>query len=373
MVLRKSFKFRLQPTKKQAKLLEQTLDECRWLYNLLLEQRILAYEELGESLTKYQQLMFLPGLKLERPSLCLVHSQVLQDVVSRLDKSFQGFFRRCKAGEKPGFPRFRGYHRYSSFCFPQSGFSIVGNELKLAKVGSIRIKQHRAIEGSIKTCTLTRDASGNWYVCLSCEIEAKALPQNDKSVGIDVGLESFATLSTGGIISNPRFFKKEEKALAKAQRRASNEEKGTKEYKKRKKVVAKVHQRIRNKRSDFCHKESRCLINEYQYICIEDLDIKNMVQESYLAKSIMDASWNQFCRFLSYKAEEAGRKVGCVNPAYTTQTCSRCGHLEAKELSERKHECVKCGYTAHRDFNAAQNILALGLESLGVTPRSLRL
>lgn len=373
MVLRKTYKFRLHPTKKQAKLLQQTLDECRWLYNQLLEQRILAYDELEISLSKYQQLMFLPDLKLERPNLNLVHSQVLQDVVARLDKSFQGFFRRCKAGEKPGFPRFRGYYRYCSFCYPQSGFSIVENELKIAKVGSIRIKQHRAIEGVIKTCTLTRDADGNWYVCLSCEGEAKPLLENSKSVGIDVGLENFATLSTGESIENPRFFKKEEKALAKAQRRAAKEEKGTKEYKKRKKVVAKVHQRIRNKRSDFCHKQSRQIVETYQYICVEDLNIKKMVQESYLAKSILDASWNQFRRFLSYKAEEAGRKLGLVNPAYTSQTCSCCGHREEKKLSTRQHVCSKCGYCAHRDVNSAEYILALGLESLGAAPRSLRL
>jgi putative transposase len=370
MVLRKSFKFRLHPTKKQAKLLQQTLDECRWLYNQLLEQRILAYDELDISLTKYQQLMFLPELKLERPSLDYVHSQVLQDVVARLDKSFQGFFRRYKAGEKPGFPRFRGYHRYSSFCFPQSGFSVVDKELKLAKIGSIRIKQHRVIAGVIKTCTLTRDANENWYVCLSCEVEAKPLAENNKSVGIDVGLENFATLSTGETIENPRFFKDEEKALAKVQRRASKEEKGTREYKKRKKAVAKVHQRIRNKRIDFCHKQSRKIIDTYQYISVEDLDIKNMVQDSYLAKSIMDASWNQFRRFLSYKAEEAGRKLGLVNPAYTSQTCSQCGHREEKKLSDRLHLCTICGYCKHRDVNSAEYILALGLESLGVTPRS---
>ena len=370
MVLRKSFKFLIRPTKKQEGFLHRTLDECRWLYNHLLEQRILAYEELDISLTKNDQLMFLPLLKHERTSLNFVHSQVLQEVVARLDKSYQGFFRRCKAGEKPGFPRFRGYYRYSSFCFPQSGFSIVNTELKLAKIGSIRMKQHRAIEGIIKTCTLTREANGNWYVCLSCEVEPKPKPENKQEVGIDVGLEHFATFSTGETVENPRFFKKEEKALAKAQRRASKEKKRTIAYKNRKKIVAKIHQRIRNKRNDFCHKLSRAIVEAYQYICVEDLNIKKMVQDSYLAKSIMDASWNQFCRFLTYKAEEAGRKLGLVNPQYTSQTCSRCGHRESKKLSDRQHTCKNCGYTVHRDVNAAENILALGLESMGLGPRS---
>jgi putative transposase len=372
MVLRKSFKFLLRPTKKQAKMLQQILDECRWLYNQLLEQRILAFDELEMSLTKYQQMMFLPELKVQRPSLDSVHSQVLQDVVTRLDRSFLGFFRRLKAGEKPGFPRFRGFHRYSSFCFPQSGFFLAGASVKLAKIGDIRIKQHREIEGIIKTCTLTRDTNENWYVCFSCEVEPEPIPENNKAVGIDVGLERFATLSTGDCIENPRFFKEEQKSLARAQKRASKREKGTVEYRKQKKIVAKIHQRIRNKRSDFCHKHSRAIVNEYQYICVEDLDIKNMVQDTYLAKSIMDASWNQFYRFLSYKAEEAGRKLGLVNPAYTSQTCSRCRHREKKSLSEREHTCRQCGYSVHRDLNSAEYILALGLESLGVSPRSPR-
>jgi putative transposase len=373
MIVKRAFKFRLHPSKKQARLLLQTLDECRWLYNHLLEQRKLAYEDLAISLTKYQQLMLLPKMKLDRPSLGLIHSQVIQNVVDRLDKTFQGFFRRCKAGETPGFPRFRGYDRYDSFCYPQSGFAVKDRDLKLSKIGSIRIKMHRLIFGTIKTCTIRKTASGHWDVSLACEVEAEPLPIKKESVGIDVGIESFATLSDGKIIANPRFFKRDERALAAAQRKLSKAEKGSLLRKKRRKVVARIHERIRNRRNDFCHLESRKIIEEYQNICMEDLNIKKMIQGSYYAKSITDASWNQFCRFLSYKAEEAGRKVGWVNPAYTTQTCSRCGHREEKKLSERQHLCVKCGYQASRDFNASQNILALGLDGLGAIPRSPRL
>jgi len=373
MNIRKTYKYRLHPTKKQMKILQQMLDECRWLYNYLLEQRKLTFEELEISLTKYQQLMMLPCLKSERSSLNNVHSQVLQEVVARLDKAFQNFFRRCKNGETPGFPRFRNFYRYNSFCYPQSGFSVDGDQLKLGKIGSIRFKQHREIQGLIKTCTLIRDASGNWYVCLSCELEAIKLIQNDKSVGIDVGIENFAYLSDGVIIENPRFFKEEEKTLAKVQRKLSKAEKGTPERTKRRRVVAKTHERIKNKRADFCHKISRKIVNEYQYICVEDLNIKKMMQDNYLAKSIADASWNQFHQFLNYKAEEAGRILELVNPAYTSQTCSNCGNVHEKKLSEREHVCLKCGYTAHRDFNAARNILALGLDGLGEIPRSLRL
>jgi len=373
MLVRKSFQFRLRPTKKQKKMLQSQLDECRWLYNELLAQRKLSYEELDFSLSKYQQLMFLPLLKTERPSLDQVHSQVLQNIVDRLDKAFQSFFRRCKAGEKPGFPRFRGEHRYNSFCYPQSGFTVIHQELKLSKIGSIRMKMHRPIEGEIKTCTLRRNASGDWDISLSCEVEIQPQPQKTTSIGIDVGLAHFAVLSNGQEIPNPRFFQKGQKALAKVQKNLAKLEKGTKERRKKGKAAAKIHEKIRNQRKDFCHQESRKIIKEYQYICIEDLNIKKMVEGSHFAKSITDASWNQFRQFLTYKAVEAGRKLGLVNPAYTTQDCSRCKHREEKKLSVRMHCCSQCGYKITRDQNAAENILALGLDSLGEIPRSLRL
>lgn len=208
MIVKKSFQFRLHPTKKQAKALEDQLNECRWLYNELLAQRKLAYEELGLFLTKYQQLMFLPELKAERTGLEHIHSQVLQNIADRLDKAFQGFFRRCKAGEKPGFPRFRGMHRYNSFCYPQSGFTVIGNEVKLSKIGSIRIKMHRPLEGEIKTCTLCRNAAGKWDISFSCEVEAKPLTPNEKTIGIDVGIEHFAVLSNGRENLKPPVFSK---------------------------------------------------------------------------------------------------------------------------------------------------------------------
>ena len=373
MQKRKSFQFRLKPTKKQRKILDGQLEECRWLYNELLAGRKKSYEKSGFSLAKYQQQAFLPFLKEERPSLLCVHSQVLQNVNDRIDKAFQGFFRRIKAGEKPGYPRFRGEHRYNSFCYTQSGFSLADGNLRLSKIGVIRIKQHRPISGVVKTCTLRKNASGEWDVSFSCVVDTFPLPENDKSVGIDVGIESFATLTEGPSIPNPKFFRQAEKHLGKAQRKLSGLAKGTQERRKAGKACAKIHQKIANQRKDFCHKESRKIIDQYQYICIEDLDIKNMIEGSYFAKSITDASWSQFRQYLTYKAEDAGRKIGLVNPAYTSQNCSKCGHREAKKLSQRMHICSVCGYTAHRDLNAAQNILALGIDSLGEIPRSLRL
>jgi putative transposase len=375
MITKKSYKFRLKMTKKQGALAQLVLDGCRFLYNTCLEQRMLAYEELGISLTKYEQLMMLPLLKEEHPALAKIHSQVLQDVIIRLDKAFEAFFRRCASGEKPGFPRFRGAARFDSFTYPQSGFCVVGNELKLSKIGTVRLNLHRSIEGKVKTCTLRRDASGSWYACLSCEVEASPLPANEKAVGIDMGIENWAYFSDGTVIENPRFFQKEEKALAKVQRKLAILEKGTAQRKRQTKAIAKVHERIRNKRSDFCHKVSRAVVNSYQYICVEELDIQQMLEGSPLgsrmSKSIADASWEQFCRFLSYKAVDAGRKVGFVKPAYTSQDCSKCGFREKKKLSSRSHQCANCGYTVHRDLNAAENILALGLDGLGVCPRSL--
>lgn len=373
MFVRKSFQFRLRPTKAQAKLLQAQLDQCRWLYNELLFQRKIAHEELDISLSKYQQLMFLPMLKEERPALKIVHSQVLQNIVDRLDKSFQAFFRRCKAGEKPGFPRFRGEHRYNSFCYPQSGFTLFGREIALSRIGRIRIKMHRLVEGEIKTCTIKKTAGGQWDISLSCEVKAVSLPPKTEAIAVDVGIESFATFSNGEKIENPRFFKKAEKILAKQQRKLSKLKKGTKERGRSGKIVAKIHERIKNQRKDFCHKQSKKIVEQYQYICIEDLNIQYMMEGSHFAKSIADVSWNQFRQYLTYKAAEAGRKLGIVNPAYTSQICSQCGHLEPKKLTDREHKCSQCGYTAHRDVNAAQNILALGLDGLGVIPRSLRL
>lgn len=232
---------------------------------------------------------------------------------------------------------------------------------------------HRLLEGKIKTCTLRRTATEQWDVSFSCEVQAKSLPSNEEAVGVDVGIEHFAVLSNGQEISNPRFFQKGQKALAKTQKKLSKVEKGTQERRKRGKVFAKIHERIRNCRRDFCHKESRKIIDQYQYICVEDLDIKKMVEGSHFAKSIIDVSWNQFRQFLTYKAEEAGRKLGLVNPAYTTQICNQCKNREKKKLSERMHCCTQCGYKTTRDLNAAQNILALGLDGLGAIPRSLRL
>src|SRR6266487_6082763 len=210
--MHKMFQYRIYPTKKQVQKLNETLGECRWLYNHFLEQRKTTYEQAGQSLSSYNQIDTLGLLKQERATLKQVHSQVLQNVAVRIDLAFKAFFRRCKAGEEPGSPRFRGMNRYDSFTFPQSGFSITHDErVCLSKMGSIKMVYHRPIKGKLKTCTVHRSSTGKWYVSFSVECEPERLPELSTQVGIDVGLKTFATLSDGTEIENPRFFRKEEK------------------------------------------------------------------------------------------------------------------------------------------------------------------
>jgi len=367
---KKSYKYRIYPTRKQQKAMETTLDECRWLYNHLLEERKTLWEEHGESTTLYRQHNELPPLKDERPSLKTVHAQVLQNVAVRIDLAFKAFFRRVKAGEKPGFPRFRGKFRYDSFTYPQweKSCKVEGDRIYLPKIGHVKIILHRPFHGTPKTCTVRRTPTGKWFVTISCEVEPQPLPPQDveATVGIDVGLESFATFHTGEKIENPRFFRREEKELAKAQRRFAKTEKGTPQHQKRRKVVARVHERITNKRQDFIHQHSHRIVEQYAVIAVEDLHTNRMVHNHCLAKSIHDAAWSGFFSALTYKAACAGRQFVAVNPAYTSQDCSACGHRQAKALSERTHHCPCCGLTLDRDHNAALNILRLGLQSLGI-------
>jgi putative transposase len=369
ITMRKIFKYRVYPTKKQEHIMNQWLEECRWLYNHFLEQRKDSWEQEQISLSLYSQEATLSSLKEERTSLAIVHSQVLQNVAVRIDLAFKAFFRRVKAGENPGYPRFRGSNRYDSFTFPQSGFRIVSDRVQLSKIGEVKTVLHRPTEGDIKTCTLKRSSTGKWYVMFSCECEATPLPKNPLTVGIDVGLNSFATLSTGYPTENPKFFRQEERSLAKAQRKLSKAEKSTPEWEKQRKVVARVHERIAWKRLDFTHQLSSKIVGEFGVIAVEDLHVNRMLHNHCLAKSISDAAWSGFFQLLTYKAAYAGRQYIAVNPAYTSQTCSSCGHRQKMPLSERVFKCPCCGVELDRDHNAALNILALGLQGLGLSPR----
>ncbi len=376
---KQTFQYRLYPTPAQATAMQATLDGCRWLYNRLLEERKLAWEETETSVRLYDQVNRIPTLKAERPTLAGVHSQVLQNVATRIDLAFAAFFRRVKAGEKPGSPRFRGRGWYDSFCYPGSGHKVDGQRVVLSKIGHVKAVIHRPLEGKVKTCCVKRASTGKWYATFVCEVEDKSLPATDSAVGIDVGLASFATMSDGSEVANPRFFRRDEKALAKAQRRLAKEPKPAKagaperggampERRKRRTVVARVHERIANRRTDFAHQQSRRVVNAHDTIAVEDLSVNRMVHNHCLAKSISDAAWSMFTSCLSYKAASAGRRYIEVNPAYTSQTCSRCGHRQKMPLADRVYRCPCCHLAFSRDHNAAINILALGLQSLGANP-----
>ena len=347
------------------------LDECRWLYNYLLAQREDAHQAGGNVPSLFDQQSYFLSLKKQRPPLRLVHSQVLQNVAVRIDLAFKAFFRRTKAGQTPGYPRFRGRFRYDSLCYPQapSGCKLVGSVLHLSKVGPVKVVLHRPLSGTPKTVCIKRSSTGKWYATISCEWEPTMLPVSDEQVGIDVGLKTFATLSSGQEIENPRFFRVEEKALAKAQRLLSKQPKGTPKRRKRRKVVARVHERIVWRRDDFSHQHSRRIVNRYGVIAVEDLEVNRMVHNHCLAKSISDAAWASFHSMIAIKAEWAGRKFIAVNGAYTSQTCSGCGHTLGSDkrlgLSDRVFDCTCCQLHIDRDLNASLNILALGIQRIG--------
>jgi putative transposase len=342
-----------------------TLELCRWAYNETLAIRKNIYEQEGKSVSYYETKKLLPQWKEEKPELKEVHSQVLQEVVRRVDLAYQAFFRRVKDGEDPGYPRFKGRDRYDSITYTQSGFSLKPGKLWLSKIGDIKIKLHRAIDGEIQRLNLRRLPTGKWFVSFLVEVEPDdPLPKTGLSTGVDVGLKSFIALSNGEHVDNPRFFVHEEKALAKAQRKLSRGEKGTPERAKALKVVHRVHERITNKRDDFIQKLSLKLVESYDLIAFEDLNIRGMVKNHCLAKHIADAAWNKLIITTSYKAEWAGKRVELVNPNSTSQICSGCGQVVQKDLSERVHRCSFCGLILDRDHNAAINILRLGLQSV---------
>ena len=366
--MRRTYRYRIYPTKSQVALLEQTLEICRQVYNDTLALRRSAWEQEQRSICLYETNKILTQWKRERLELNRVYSQSLQNVQVRVDLAFKAFFRRVKSGEEPGYPRFKGKGRYDSFTYPQverSGARFVGDRIHLSKIGDVKIRLHRPIGGTIKTLTIRRMATGKWYACFSVETEPKPTPTKETAIGVDVGLESFATLSNGEKIGNPRFFRTDEKALAKAQRKLSKAETGTLKRKKARKIVTHIHERIVNRRLNFAHQTSRQLVNQFGTIVFEDLNIKNMQKNHCLAKSIADVAWNQFITVTMSKAEDAGSRVVLVNPRNTSQMCSRCGKIVAKKLSDRIHSCPHCGLEMDRDQNAAINILRLGLQSLG--------
>jgi putative transposase len=365
--MRKSFKYRLYPAAKQVALLDGQLSEACRLYNAALQERRDAYRLCGESVNYYDQANQLKEIRaagdcgLENFSCC-------QDVLRRLDKNFKAFFRRLKERKgKAGFPRFRPRSRYDSLTFPSYGDGcrlLPNGKLRLQGIGQIKLKLHRAVEGTIKTVTVKREA-GKWYVCFSVECEAAPLPESTATVGIDLGLTAFATLSSGAEIENPRHAREGRARLRRAQRKVGRRRRGSANRKKAVGELQAAHAQVRNQRADFHHKVSRWLVNEYGAIAVEDLNVSGLAA-GMLAKSVHDAGWSSFIEKLAYKAESAGRVLLKVDPRGTSQRCV-CGAPNPKTLSQRWHQCSACGLSVGRDHASALEILRLGLSLLGPT------
>ncbi|VUT24606.1 MAG: putative transposase [Candidatus Methanolliviera sp. GoM_oil] len=381
MRLKRALKYRIYPNREQKDCLEEWLNTCRVLYNDCLTERRDAWQCCRKPINYYDQANQLKEIKTFDEDLKEVHSQVIQDVLKRIDKAFKNFFRRVKRKEKTGYPRYKQKFRYNSFTYPQRGFKLEDRKLILSKIGSVNIKQHRDIpeDAEIKTCTVERDLD-RWYACFTVEIEIEEPDQYieiTNPIGIDLGISHLITLSNGNTEDNPKYLSKSERKLARRQRRLSKSKKRSNNRGKRRFEVAKTHSKVKEQRTDLLHKISHKLVDTYDLIVFEDLKIRNMLKNHHLAKSISDAtksliscrkngtflhvSWSQLTNFVSYKAEETGRRVEFVNPKNTSQECSRCGRIVKKPLSQRVHKCPFCGLIMDRDQNAAINILKRGL------------
>lgn len=392
LIKKKTYKYRAYPTKAQITNIENQLSMCRYLYNWALEDRIFLYSNFDVSINCFTQINELPILKEERPWFKSVHSQVLQNVLKKLDLAYQSFFKRAKTGsDNPGFPKFKKKGELNSLTYPQHQIAPEGNTIKVSKIGDLKIVYHRPIPSGakVKTLTITKEA-GKWFVCFSFEEQLEIEPKptlTSSALGIDLGLNDFYYDSNGQSIKTPKHFRASAKKLAKLQQKLARTPKRTKAYMKVLKAIQKCHYKIKCQRADYLHKTANDLLTKADLIVVEDLTVKNMVKapkpkkdpnsDGYLPngaaakaglnKSISDAGWSKFIIFLKYKAERLGKTIVSVNPAYTSQICSGCSEIVKKTLAVRTHQCPHCGLILNRDHNAAINILRLGLQSLGLT------
>lgn len=346
------YQFRLYPSRKQRERLISSLKICKEIYNYLLDESIKTYKTSNKTLRKFDYNKLIKG---KYP----IHSQVAQNVSDRVHKAFSNFFRRVKdkSCRKKGFPRYKS--RVNSLTFPQSGFKIISDKrLRLCKIGNIPVVLHRVPKGKIKTLTIKQNRAGQWYAIFSCELpDTKVNHPSALKVGIDVGLENLATLSNGEVISNPRHINKSEVRLKLLQRRVSGKKKGSRNRGKAIHRLAVQHLKVVNQRGDFLHKISKKLTSKYSTIVVEKLNIKNMLTNHRLAKSISDAGWNTLINMLSYKAVTCGGQLIKISARNTSKTCSKCGALIDMPLAKRKFSCPSCGFVCHRDLNASNNIL----------------
>ena len=369
----RTYRYRLYPNKKTIKILNYQLELCRQLYNAALTERKEAYRLSHPPLNYYQQQSELPALKSENPEFNNVHSQPLQDALKRVDKAFKLFFNRTKnkdrKGKKAGFPRHKSKERYNSITYPQSGFKLIHKSkstnkgiLHLSKIGDIKIIISKdIIEGKIKTCTVKRDKTGDWFATFTVELPdvvPKPIEQikEENIIGVDVGINKLAVLSNGIEINNPKLIAKYEKGIKILQKQLSRTKKHSYNRNKIRKKLAKKQRKLANARKDNLHKASNEIVKSGDIIVFEELNVQGMVQNHNLAKSITDSSWSKLIDMCKYKAENAGKYIEFVNPRDTSQLCSRCGAIVKKDLSVRIHSCNNCGLVIDRDFNAALNI-----------------
>lgn len=355
----KVFEYKLRTNKKFIAAVDFTLWKCRELYNACLEQRISHYLYTGKSPNWIEQCRELTALRETDENHGSLSRGIQTEVIKRLERSYQAFFRRVQGGEKAGFPRFQGRERYNSFEYAvdqRQPCPLQGDKLTIPKIGSCRVRLSRKLAGPVKQVRILRRVDG-YYVQLTCAV-SRPLPlaPTGERIGLDVGLATFATLSNGEKIENPRFLRQAEAQLSEAQRVLSGRKLRSKRRGKAKAVLAKRHQKVARCRKHFQYQTANALVKRFDLIAVEKLKVKNMLGNECLAKSISDVAWSGFFQVLDYKAECAGRQVVKVDPSYTSQTCSVCGQRQKLTLAERIFECAN----VDRDVNAARNILSRG-------------
>jgi len=357
MIVNKSFKYRLSPTIEQESLLLQHGGNARFLWNNLLKENMDYYEETKKFKFAHEMTVSIPKKKVEYPFLAVSFSQSLQMVARQLDKALKDSFKTEK-----GFPKFKKKSLLNdSFACPQK-FRLGKGFVFIPKVGEVNWVKHRALQGKPKSITISQDGN-QWYCSVLCEVNISEKPKRqDNIVGIDVGLKAFATLSDETKIENPKFAKKYERKLAREQRRLSRKKKGSNNKFKQRLKVRSVHRKIGNSRNDFLHKISSLIIKNFDGAVLENLNIKGMVKNHCLSKSISDVSWFEFGRQLEYKSIWNSKHFTKVDRFYpSTKTCSFCGHIQNMPLDVRVFRCEKCHFEIDRDENASINIKNEGL------------
>ena len=360
----KAYKYRIYPNEEQINYLQKTFGCTRFIYNQMLADRIKSYEENKDLDIKIIKYPTPAQYKKEYEWLKEVDSLALANAQMNLDKAYKNFFR----DKSVGFPKFKSKkdnHKSYTTNNQNGTIYIENNRIKIPKLKSmIKIKQHREFVGLIKSCTISQNPSGKYYISMLVNTENIQLPKLDTKVGIDLGIKEFAITSDGEMFSNPKWLKKSEKRLRKLQKDLSRKQKGSNNRRKDRLKVAKLHEKISNQRKDYLHKISHYIISENQVIVIEDLKASNMIKNHKLAKSIADVSWSEFRRQLEYKSEWYGRELIIAPSNYaSSQLCSNCGNKssQTKDLSCRTYICPVCGMEMDRDINASKNLLKLAM------------